>query len=400
MRRFWLIMIIIPLLIGYSNTVQAQGNIANIINARDDLSTLEAFLNAAPTVWQTLETMGGYTLFAPNNTAFNNLEESLNIPLADLMGSIDIVTALIQYHTVPERLSANQIAERNGQVIPTLLPSAFVGIRVDENDHITLNNVVEVLETDILAGNGRIHIINDVLLNRVIDDLVDELNLSEFIISNVTATPTEISATDEATPAATALSQNVANLRLIHLSPDTPSIRVSVDDTDNTLTYADSSDFMTLSQGIFAIEIRNIDMGILASLDVTLFNGDFTTLALVGSLANDTLEVVAFEHDFSPMADDTARLMFIHAMTDTPALDILLDDEPVTESIVYQETRMLDIADGRYTLQVALDNRNTLVIEQAQVELNANTSYFIALAGTREEPNLFIFPSIADTDSE
>jgi uncharacterized surface protein with fasciclin (FAS1) repeats len=106
-----------------------------------------------------LENMAAhYTLFAPTDEAFENVSpELLEEWLADTEGAL---TTILTYHIVNDRLSINQIA--TDRYIPTLEGRALF-VTVDEDVQVYLNGR-PVQEFNILAANGVIHVMDEVIM--------------------------------------------------------------------------------------------------------------------------------------------------------------------------------------------------------------------------------------------
>lgn len=115
-------------------------------------------LDAAPAD----EDSEGYTLFAPSNDAVAALLESLG----DDAPSGQALTDILLYHVHGERVLAATALTLESAAVPTLLADA--SITVDGGDGVTIaegaNGTAEVEIIDILAENGVIHVISDVLL--------------------------------------------------------------------------------------------------------------------------------------------------------------------------------------------------------------------------------------------
>ncbi|MEJ2540397.1 MAG: fasciclin domain-containing protein, partial [Gemmatimonadota bacterium] len=132
--------------------------------ARKDarLTSLVAALEAAGLD----ETIGGtiqYTVFAPDNQAFEGLPEGWvdNLLLPE---NEDVLTRILQYHVVTGEVLSTDLSD--GQEITTV-EGATLTVGIDAGN-ITLTdasgNVVGVVDADIEASNGVIHIIDDVFL--------------------------------------------------------------------------------------------------------------------------------------------------------------------------------------------------------------------------------------------
>lgn len=177
MRKVSLLVAVLLLCILFVVPVKAQeGSIVGIAAGNPDFSTLVAAVQAAdPAVLQTLSGPGPFTVFAPNNQAFSNLASYLDrnygLTLDDLLGDTELLTNLLLYHVVNGAVFSQQVATLNGQVVPTLFPGTGIGIVVNADGSIALNNgVARVIAADIAASNGVIHVINNVVFNSLIRD--------------------------------------------------------------------------------------------------------------------------------------------------------------------------------------------------------------------------------------
>jgi uncharacterized surface protein with fasciclin (FAS1) repeats len=116
--------------------------------------TLVQAVQAAGLV-ETLNGTGPFTVFAPTDDAFAQIpQETLQAVLADK----EKLTAILTYHVVPGKLMAADVAKSTqlqtvqGQSIKV---STEGGVRVDD---------ANVIQTDIEADNGVIHVIDRVIM--------------------------------------------------------------------------------------------------------------------------------------------------------------------------------------------------------------------------------------------
>ncbi len=98
---------------------------------------------------------GTYTVFAPTDEAFDKLPGSFD----DLRDDDQVMNTVLTYHVVQGEYMASDL--ENGQMLTTVqtgeLPVAISGVKV------TIGNST-VVEPDIVASNGVIHGINEVLI--------------------------------------------------------------------------------------------------------------------------------------------------------------------------------------------------------------------------------------------
>ncbi len=103
-----------------------------------------------------------YTVFAPNNEAFEKLYTVLGVN--DIMG-IDpkLVEQVLLYHVVEGRRGSNSVLPKNNYKIITTLQGGDFKVDPDSNI-MAVGNMSMITGADISASNGMVHIISDVLL--------------------------------------------------------------------------------------------------------------------------------------------------------------------------------------------------------------------------------------------
>jgi uncharacterized surface protein with fasciclin (FAS1) repeats len=111
---------------------------------------------------------GPFTVFAPTDAAFAAAMEALDISAEDLLANPDLASILL-YHVVggEEALYSNDVAAAldgmdDGVSVDTLLEGD--PIKVTANEMGVYVDGALVVQTDILASNGVIHVIDAVLL--------------------------------------------------------------------------------------------------------------------------------------------------------------------------------------------------------------------------------------------
>lgn len=137
----------------------AQKDIVDTADEAGSFNTLVAAVKAAGLV-DTLKSPGPFTVFAPTDDAFAKLPpgtvEELLKP-ENKQKLVDILT----YHVVPGKVMAADAIKLDGQSAKTVL-GATAPIRVQEGS-VYIGNA-KVVQTDIDATNGVIHVIDTVLL--------------------------------------------------------------------------------------------------------------------------------------------------------------------------------------------------------------------------------------------
>ncbi len=140
-----------------------------VLSTREDLSILGAAVEAAGLGDALNE--GQFTIFAPTDQAFINLLAYLDTSADALLANTDVLTTVLTYHVVEGNFFAADVVGLDGDAVDTLLEGNRISIDL-VGETVVLNNVVEVVEVDIIAGNSVVHVINDVLLPQAVLDAV------------------------------------------------------------------------------------------------------------------------------------------------------------------------------------------------------------------------------------
>ncbi len=413
MRRVLYVGLLLILLSAGLFPISGQGRtIADIIDNRSDLSTLAVFLDAAdPSVRETLEEGGPYTVFAPTNTAFVNLASALEMPLVELLQNPQATTQILQYHVIDGRYNASRMRGLDGQVVPTLLTGAFVGVRVNENATISLNNVVEVTEGDVPAVNGVVHVVNDVLLNRVIANTVDSANIERAITPNPGAAAL---ATLPPTPEPAEVIQAVSNLRVAHFSSDAPPVDVYLDNERliADVAFGDITDFISIRPGTYRFSVVESgispdDSTLIGPANLTLSAGTFATAAATGSLDDETLEGDIITGDYRSLETGQSRLVLYHALDGAPPVQFVQENgEVLVPELAYGNSTVLTLPRGVYRLDVQpaesasddTDETGESLLELPPISLPDGTYQLAAIVGTSDAPD-FVQTTISGSDA-
>jgi uncharacterized surface protein with fasciclin (FAS1) repeats len=148
--------------------------VVDVVVSDTTLTTLETAVTQAQLV-DALSGEGPFTVFAPNDTAFADLEDGLlDSLLADPTG--DLAT-ILQFHVVPGRFMSSDLAE--GAMLTTLEGEA---LEISLTGGATVNDIA-ILRTDLLAGNGVVHVIGGVLLPNSITSVGEPAFAAEVSIA-------------------------------------------------------------------------------------------------------------------------------------------------------------------------------------------------------------------------
>jgi len=148
----------------------AAGNVVEVAQGNPDFSSLVAAVTSA-NLGATLSGPGPFTVFAPNNAAFDKVPQATRDELMSPAGQADLAS-ILQYHVVAGEMNAQAIQQaiegggEDGHTITTVNGATLTA--TVENGNVVLTdaagNTATVTQTDIDASNGVIHVIDSVLM--------------------------------------------------------------------------------------------------------------------------------------------------------------------------------------------------------------------------------------------
>ncbi len=180
-----------------SNYEVATMNIVELASKTESLSTLVATLsksdeNPNSALVGALSGNGPFTVFAPTNDAFTSLFENLdNYSSLDDFNSEEkkvLLATILKYHVISgTALPSSELS--NGQEITTILGDKLT-IKLD--DAVFIDDATDidaqVVNADIKATNGIVHIINKVLLPQSVIDAINLGTLVDIVVDSETLT--------------------------------------------------------------------------------------------------------------------------------------------------------------------------------------------------------------------
>lgn len=145
-------------------------SIVQIASSDDNFSILVEALAKADLV-SALEGDGPYTVFAPSNSAFEMLFETLGVNgIEDL--SADALTPILLYHVVSAKAMSADITTGYYETLSNATPdNKGIVLYAMIGNEVMINNSAIVTTADIEATNGVIHVIDKVILPPTVVDL-------------------------------------------------------------------------------------------------------------------------------------------------------------------------------------------------------------------------------------
>ncbi len=150
-----------------------EPTIVEIAADNEDFSILVDALVSTGVV-STLEQPGPFTVFAPTDDAFANLPDGLLESLSD-----EQIAEILTYHVLGLEVFSTDLEAQ--QAAPTL---AEQDIFITVTGAVSVNNSAQVTNADVIASNGVIHVIDEVLIPDTFGTLVDNA-MKRFDLSSL-----------------------------------------------------------------------------------------------------------------------------------------------------------------------------------------------------------------------
>ncbi|HEX5045001.1 MAG TPA: DUF4397 domain-containing protein [Candidatus Polarisedimenticolaceae bacterium] len=190
-------------------------------------------------------------------------------------------------------------------------------------------------------------------------------------------------------PALAGGSGSDARVRVVHASPDAPAVDVLVDGqralTD--ISFRDVTSYARLRAGQYGVEVVPAGLDAPVVIDLTgqnapnlFYNRDYTVVA-VGRLHD--LEPLLLVDDNRPLPPTKARVRFVHASPDAPAVDIAVRNGPVLFANVSFKGvgDFVEVPADTYDLEVRPAGSLNAVLTVPAVVLMSGTTYTIYATG-------------------
>ncbi|WP_017317540.1 fasciclin domain-containing protein [Mastigocladopsis repens] len=132
-------------------------NVVAVAESNGSFTFLTKALKAAGLV-ETLQGKGPFTVFAPTDAAFAKLPQDA---VQDLLKpeNKEVLVKILQYHVVPGSVTSSDL--KSGEV--KSVEGGSINVKVDPSAGVTVNDA-KVVQPDIKASNGVIHVIDNVIL--------------------------------------------------------------------------------------------------------------------------------------------------------------------------------------------------------------------------------------------
>jgi hypothetical protein len=185
-----------------------------------------------------------------------------------------------------------------------------------------------------------------------------------------------------------------ASLRVIHASPDAPSVNVTKDNAliAPNLGYAGVTPLGTYTAGTASLKVDAILPGgnvtVIGPANVTLAANTINTVLAVGKVGSATLAPLVVTQPSTPISPlGSVRATVVHAAPNAPTVDVYVTAPTANLSVTPKlgtfsfggQLGPATIPPGTYRIRVTPQNQpNTVVFDSGSVTLNVSDDLFIA----------------------
>jgi hypothetical protein len=194
----------------------------------------------------------------------------------------------------------------------------------------------------------------------------------------------------------TAPSTATASVRVAHLSPDAPAVDVYVNGTKalSNVPFKEVSSYLPVPAGSanFRVTPANAATPVVIDATVTLSGGGHYTVAATGFLAG--IQPLVLEDDRGTTGQ--AKVRFVHASPDAPAVDIAVTGGPVLFSnyAFRQYSPYPQVAPATYDLEARPAGTTVAALSVPGVSLRPGTNYTIFAVGLLSNKSLEALPVV------
>ncbi|MBF7073045.1 DUF4397 domain-containing protein [Glaciecola sp. MH2013] len=184
-----------------------------------------------------------------------------------------------------------------------------------------------------------------------------------------------------------------ANIRVVHASPDAPSVDIIVGGTalasKSDLDYQDASAWFPILSNTYDIAVEaNLpgDDANVLSLSATLEGDQTYSVLAIGSVAEGTLETLIVQNAFTAVSAGSVRAQVVHAAPMAPEVDVYvtapntdISSEQPLATLAYKDfTGQVEVPAGDYQIRITPAGSTTVVFDSGSLSLDAGADLLIS----------------------
>lgn len=178
-----------------------------------------------------------------------------------------------------------------------------------------------------------------------------------------------------------------SRLRVIHAVPDAPGVDFHVNDKTSLskVTYKSVSSYVAVPGGPASAKVTPTGSTevVIGPIPLALEPGQDHTLVGIGAADDDTVRTLLLSDDNTAPAAGKAKIRVVHAASDAPPIDVLLDDRVAVSNLGFgKSTGVYTQLDARtYAVKLAPTNGQAAVLGPLPFALRAGKTYTLVVMG-------------------
>jgi hypothetical protein len=188
-------------------------------------------------------------------------------------------------------------------------------------------------------------------------------------------------------------------VRVGHFSPGTQAVDVYINGALSDiqgLEFMGLTDWVEMDAGVYTVAIAPAGTSLEEAViekDVPLATDTVITMAAIGALSTENLDIALIEEDYSATAPSMTRLSIFHAVPDAPLMSLVANGTTLIQGLGYpgyfegegDGFATVDVVAQEYALSVTLDD-GTEVADLGTLLLGQGRNYFIVVGGLANDP--------------
>lgn len=388
-----------------SNGVFSQNSVYDVIAGSANHTSLKAAIDEAQLDVALQDLSAEYTVFAPDNNAFDDLAAALGTNIAGLLADPDLEN-ILQYHVLGTEVLSSAIT--NGAIVTPLNTANTLKLTVNNSPAVFVNQA-QVNGADLAADNGVVHSLDAVVLpyETVVDIAIDNsftvltnAVIEAFLLPALTDpfaqytvfAPSDAAFTDALTEldiTATDLleSPDLADILLYHvLGTEVASGDLTNGQLANPLNTSNSIKMTVTGGGDVYANQAMVELP-----DVTAENGTVHAIDAV-IFSDETVVDAAIDNGFTVLTDAVIAAELLPALTNPfaqltvfaptdAAFNALLNELGITAADLLASTDLTDIllyhVVGAEVLSADLTNGPVTTLNGSDVVIDLTSGVFV-----------------------
>ena len=205
--------------------------------------------------------------------------------------------------------------------------------------------------------------------------------------------------------------ENSSAVRVLHMSYDAPAVDIRVDDqvAVSNLAYGESSGYAELPAGTVNVKVSPAGSSepVVIEADLPVMENKAYTVIAVDKLSQIAPIVLEDNRELSvgrTLEGNKAKVRFVHASPDAPAVDIKLNNgegATIFENVSFKSYRdYIEVDGGSYNLAVTPAGSTTEVVIFGDVPLNKGGIFTVVARGTLDPNDEYDFEVRAFIDNQ